>query len=342
LGNEILLLILGYTASLFMAWCIGSNDASNPTDTAVGAGAISLKKALILFSVFAGIGALAQGWMVMKTLGKGVVPHVELYGAIASVLGAGIWIIIASYKGMPVSTSQSITGAVLGVGLSYVLLGRLSLDDIRWSIVANIILSWITSPLASIFLAAILYTVIYRLTFRHGSAEKILRGLLIFSLIFSAYSFGANDVGNATGVYFAVTQEILGLPDIHTRVLLALIGSIGIALGGFTLGKRVISTVAYKVTRLEMVSGAAAELSNALVVWLFTTIPYMLFGYGLPISTTHASVSSIIGVGLARHGVKGVNWRIVVQIILSWLLTLPVTITLGLILRYAIFLVTGQ
>ncbi len=342
MGNEIIVLVLGYVASLFMAWCIGSNDASNPTDTAVGAGAISLKNALILFSIFAGIGALAQGWMVMKTLGKGIVPHIELYGAIASVMGSGIWIIIASYKGMPISTSQSITGAVLGVGLSYTLIGRLPLEGIRWLIVVNIMLSWIISPLTSIFLAAALYTLIYRLTIRHSNAEKILRGLLVFSLIFSAYSFGANDVGNATGVFFTITREILGLPDIHTRILLALIGSIGIALGGFTLGKKVISTVAYRVTRLEMVSGSAAELSNALVVWLFTTIPYILFGYGLPISTTHASVSSIIGVGLVRHGVRGINWRIVIQIILSWLLTLPVTIILGLTIRYAIFLATSQ
>ena len=340
MGYEILILFLGYTASFFMAWCIGSNDASNPTDTAVGAGALSLKKALVLFSIFAGVGALAQGWMVMKTLGKGVVPRVELYGAITAVIAAGAWVILASYKGMPVSTSQSITGAVLGVGLSYVFMGRMSLDSLRWDIVLKIILSWVTSPLASIFLAAILYTILYKLLVGKTSAEKILKNLLIFSLIFSAYSFGANDVGNATGVYLAVTEEILGLPDTHTRVFLALLGSLGIALGGFTLGKRVIATVAYKVTRLEMISGSAAELSNALVVWLFTTIPYMLFSYGLPISTTHASVSAIIGVGLARHGWKGVNWRIVVQIILSWLLTLPVTVSLGFIIRYLIYLFT--
>ncbi len=336
--NEILLLLIGYTASLFIAWCIGSNDASNPTDTAVGAGAISLKKALVLFSIFAGVGALTQGWMVMKTLGKGVVSDIDIYGAIVSVIGAGIWIIIASYRGMPVSTSQSITGAVLGVGLSYVLIGRIGLNDIRWDIVIKILLSWVTSPLTSILLAALLYLLLYRFLAGYRRAEKILRGLLIFSLVFSAYSFGANDVGNATGVYLVVTEKVLGLPDIHTRILLALIGSIGIALGGFTLGKRVISTVAYKVTRLEIITGASAELSNALVVWLFTTIPYMLFGYGLPISTTHASVSSIIGVGLARHGLRGVNWRIVLEIILSWLLTLPITILLGLSLRYIIYL----
>lgn len=340
--NEALpLLVIGYAASLFMAWCIGSNDASNPTETAVGAGALTLKQALILFSIFAGIGALAQGWMVMKTLGKGVVPEVELYGAIAAVIGAGIWIIIASYKGLPISTSQSITGAVLGVGLFYVYTGMFPPTSIKWSLVWKIIMSWITSPLASILLAALLYIFLYKLVKRYNFSERFFKYLLVFSLVFSAYSFGANDVGNATGVYLAVTEKTLGLPPVSTRVLLALIGSIGIALGGFTLGKRVIVRVAYGITRLELVSGAAAELSNALVVWLFTTIPYMLVGYGMPISTTHASVSSIMGVGLARYGIRGVDWKTVGLIIASWLLTLPITIMLGFTLRYVIYTATG-
>jgi len=341
LANEAILLLLGYASSFFIAWCIGSNDASNPTETAVGAGALSLRKALLLFSVFAGVGAIAQGWMVMKTLGKGVVPQVDIYGAIASVVGAGIWITVASYKGIPVSTSQSITGAVVGVGFAYVLMGRLALDGIKWDVVVKIILSWITSPVASVFLAAALYVLFFKTIARQRGAVKALRLLLIFSLIFSAYSFGANDVGNATGVYLAVTQEMLGLPDTHTRLFLAVLGSMGIALGGFTLGRKVIATVAYRVTRLEMITGAAAELSNALVVWLFTTLPYMFFGYGMPISTTHASVSSVIGVGLARYGVRGVNWRIVLLIVLSWLLTLPITIMLGMTLRYTIYMITG-
>jgi len=330
--SELLILIAGYAASLFMAWCIGANDASNPTETAVGAGALSVKQALILFSIFAAVGALAQGWMVMKTLGAGIVPRIDLYGALTAVLAAGMWITIASWRGLPISTTHSITGAVLGVGLAYVALGKMSVSSLNWGAVIKIVASWITSPIASILLAAAIYLGLRRLAFSER-AESVLRIGLISALAFSAYSFGANDVANATGVYLTVTRDLLGMPDVNTQIFLAVLGSIGIALGGFTLGKRVIITTAYKITRLEVVSGLAAELSNALVVWLFTTVPYMLFGFGIPISTTYASIASVIGVGLARYGVRGVNWRTVALIITSWITTLPITVSLAFTLR---------
>ena len=113
---------------------------------------------------------------------------------------------------------------------------------------------------------------------------------------------------------------------------MALLGSIGIALGGFTFGKRVIVTVGYRITRLDLVTGAAAGYANALTVWLFTTIPYQLFGYGMPISTTHASVTAVIGVGIAKSkSLSSINWQIVLVILASWLFTLPITIGLGFI-----------
>jgi len=339
--NEVLLLFIAYAASLFMAWNIGANDASNPTDTVVGAGALSINKAIILFSIFAGIGAVMQGWMVMKTLGKGVVPSLGVAGALSAVLAGGLWVLIATLKGLPVSTSQSITGGVIGTGLSYVALGLISIGDIRWSIVLTIILSWLISPAASIALSILLYLLFERIFLKRIYTErvaKILRMILIASLVFSAYSFGANDVGNATGVYVAITSRYLGLPDVSTRMFLALLGSIGIALGAFTLGRRVIATVAYKITHLDLLTGMAAEYANALTVWLFTTVPYMLIGYGMPVSTTHASVSAIIGVGIARsRSFRGVRWKTVLLIIMSWLLTLPITIALGFTIHYIMY-----
>jgi len=95
-----MILVLGFLTSFYMAWNIGANDTANPTDTAVGSGALSLEKALLIFSVTALIGALIQGWMVMKTLGKGIVTDIEVAGALCAVLGASIWVLAASLKGM--------------------------------------------------------------------------------------------------------------------------------------------------------------------------------------------------------------------------------------------------
>ena len=336
-----MILVLGFLASFYMAWNIGANDAANPTDTAVGSGALSLEKALLIFSISTLIGALTQGWMVMKTLGKGIVSGIEISGAFCAVLAASIWVLAASLKGMPISTSQSITGGVLGIGLAYVALGKMSIQEINWKVVTNILLSWVTSPALSIVLAIIFYKVFNKIALflesRKYRSERIIRGLIIISLVFSAYSFGANDVGNATGIYYTIASKYIGTPDVSTRIMLALIGSIGIILGGYTIGKRVISTVAYKITRLDLLTGLSAEYSNALTIWIYTTIPYILFGYGMPVSTTHASVSSIIGVGIAKNNsFKNINWNTVKDIIKSWILTLPITVSLSFILRLGI------
>ncbi len=335
------ILLIGYAAALYMAWNIGANDASNPTETAVGSGALNIRQAILLFSVFAGLGAVLQGYMVMKTIGKGITPFMDLAGPLAAVIGAGLWITIATYKGLPISTSQSIVGGVFGVGFSYVLLGIIGIDEIGFGVLVKIVLSWILSPLLSIALAILLFYFFKKIAPRISA--NIFRALLIGSLLFSAYSFGANDVGNATGVYLVITSKYLGLPDVQTRLFLAILGSIGIALGAFTMGKRVIATVAYKITRLDYVTGTAAEYANALVVWLFTTIPYMLFGFGMPISTTHASVSAVIGVGIARaKSLKGVNMKIVAMIVASWLLTLPAAAFFALITHQLLYRLIPQ
>ena len=332
MSYEIVYMVLGIIAAMYIAWNLGANDAANPTDAAVGSGAIDLKKAVILFSIFAAIGALAQGFMVMKTIGKGVVKDIDPLGALVASVAAGIWITLCTWKGMPVSTTHSTVGSVLGIGLAYMLLG--SEASIRWNIVFIVVLSWITSPLSAITLSIILYFLFKRLAIyllsKGVDTDRIFKNLLVFNLAFSAYSFGVNDVGNATGVYIAVVGKILGTPDIQTMFLLALLGSIGIAAGALTWGYKVINTVGFRITRLDYVSATSAELSNALVVWCFSTIPKMLIGYGMPISTTHASVSSILGIGLAKaKSVKGINWRIVGYILTSWVLTVPVAAALS-------------
>ncbi len=337
---------LGFALMVYIAWCIGANDASNPTECAVGAGALNLRRALVLFSVFVAAGSLLQGWMVMKTFGGGVSDLKSIYDALTASLATGTWITAASLLGMPISTTHSAVGSVLGVGLAHFFIyGSAS---VRYEVVLRVVISWITSPLGSIALAALLYVALRKLygysTTKMGippdRVDRVLRYVLIGALAFSAYSFGANDVGNATGVYVAFVR-LGGAPargiDVATAMVLAAVGAFGIALGGFTVGRRVIATVAYRITRLDLVSGVAGELANALVVWLFTTVPYVLFGYGMPVSTTHASVSAIIGIGLVKGGPRGISASTVLKILASWLLTVPLCSGIALGLRVLVY-----
>ena len=321
-----MVLLGGLILSFIMAFNIGGNDATNPTDCAVGSGVLSIRRALILFSIFVFTGSLLQGFMVMKTIGKGLVPEVDVFGAFIIVLSANIWILTCSLLGKPVSTTHSITSAVLGYGLvKYGL-------NINVHVLVMIILSWITSPLCSLIIAFIIYkmleTYIRRSRFSTSLVfEKIIKILLIFSLCFSAYAFGANDVGNATGVYVTIASKLGNIPDYNAMILLAAYGAIGIAIGGLVIGPRVIKTVAFRVCRLDVLTGLAAELGNALTVYLFTTIPYMLMGYGLPISTSYATVGSIIGAGIAKSR-KSINKTVTISIAMFWVLTVPITAAL--------------
>ncbi len=330
--------VLGLLAALYIAWNLGANDAANPTNMAVGSGAISLRKAIVLFALFATVGAVLQGYMVMKTIGKGVVPDIDAIGALSASVAAGLWVTLATWKGLPVSTTHSSVGAVLGIGFAYMMLGDRPVS-INWDVLEKVVLSWIISPLLAIILSMGFYAffskVALKLYNKGYNIDKIFRYLVLAGLIFSAYAYGTNDVGNATGVYVTVVSKIYGLPDINTMFFLAILGSIGIALGAFTWGYRVIRTVGFEITRLDYITGAAAGLSNALIVWVFSTVPKILFGYGMPISTTHASVSSIIGVGLARErSLKAVNWKIIGIIIVSWILTVPIATSISFIIYF--------
>jgi len=198
-------------------------------------------------------------------------------------------------------------------------------------------ISWIISPLCAMFVSWSLYILITK-AFRNFLVNedfvKVLSYLLIGALCFSAYSFGANDVGNAAGVYVTVAQRLGRIPSSTAMFLLAVFGSVGIALGGLTWGYRVIETVAYKIIRLDVVSGFAAELANALVVYLFVTLPYMFFGFGLPISTSIASVGAIIGAGLGKDR-GAINRSIVARLVSTWALTVPCTAVMSMLLYKA-------
>jgi PiT family inorganic phosphate transporter len=224
----------------------------------------------------------------------------------------------------------TVIGSIIGYGL-------MVHGSVDVSLLTRIVIAWIVSPLLSAGLAVMLYVTLRRVFSGYIDEKKVQRAitlLFIISLCFSAYSFGANDVGNATGVYVTVAQKIGNMPDYNTMVLLASFGALGIAIGGLTWGGRVVMTVAYRIVRLDPLSGLSAETANALVVFLFVTIPYTLIGYGLPVSTSISSVGAIIGVGLVKDR-RGVNKGTIVRMILSWIAT-PISTAILCITIYAI------
>ena len=161
-----ILLIIGCVCGFFMAWGIGANDVANAMGTSVGARALTLWQAVLVACVFEFAGAYLAGGEVTSTIRKGIIdagvmsdnPELLVYGMIASLLAAGIWLLIASYFGWPVSTTHSIVGAI--VGFAAVGIG---VDAVAWGKVGSIVASWVISPVIAGTVSFLLFTSVKRL-----------------------------------------------------------------------------------------------------------------------------------------------------------------------------------
>lgn len=319
---------LTIAVGLYMAWNIGANDAANSMATSYGSRALTLRQIVILAGILEFLGAFLYGKRVTHTIAKGIVPiealdsHLVILGALSAILAASIWITIATYYHLPVSTTHSIVGAMVGFGLAAVSQKYLSLWDIKWEVLLKVVLSWMVSPIFGAVIAFLIFSII-RITllsrFDNEAVEHAFRYLQVFTAAYMAFAHGSNDVANATGPMAAA----LGYIGTETPTWILMIGGLGIAIGVATWGYRVILTVGEKITNLTFTRGFSAEFATATTVILASTL-------GMPISTTHTLVGSVIGVGLAG-GLASVDLSVVKRIIASWLLTVPVAAGLSIV-----------
>ena len=404
---ETIILVVAVSFGFYMAWNIGANDAANSMGTSVGSGALTLKQAVIAASIFSFVGAVLLGGDVTNTIRKGMInpgifadtPFYLIYGMLAALFATGLWLQLATYYGLPVSTTHSIVGAILGIGFT---VG--GLDALNIKKILQIFASWVVSPVSGGLIAFIVFTyikkkiidtktplhnvktqapylafsvfviltlsLIYKgmknlhlnvpfdkaLVISIGAGilsflicnmltkkikgdekngfkkefhrmEKIFGYLQILTALYVALAFGANDVANAIGPLAAIVSAIqtktvamkIGVP-----IWVLALGGIGIAVGICTWGYKVIETTGKRITELTPSRGFSAEFGTATTVLGCSLM-------GLPVSTTHTLVGSIIGVGIAR-GIATLNFQVVKNIFLSWIITLPLTAILSIII----------
>ncbi|MBA6413834.1 inorganic phosphate transporter [Parahaliea sp. F7430] len=405
------LLIIACIFGFFMAWGIGANDVANAMGTSVGSRALTIKQAILVAMVFEFLGAYLAGGEVTSTIRKGIIdpdimadsPDLMVFGMLSALLAAGTWLMIASIKGWPVSTTHSIIGAIVGfasVGIS--------VEAVHWSKVGAIAASWVVSPvlagsisfglfmsvkifildtadpfkraqqiipiymwmvgfmismvtllkglkhigldlnlgLGSDFANAALLSAAIGLVVaaigglllrrvkevpnqsnRFANVERVFAILMIFTACSMAFAHGSNDVANAVGPLAAIASTIKSGGAIAAQTVMPwwilLVGALGIVVGLATYGWKVIATVGRKITELTPSRGFAAELGAASTVVVASAT-------GLPVSTTHTLVGAILGVGFAR-GIAAINLRIIGQIFISWIITLPAGAGLAII-----------
>ena len=391
--------VLAIIFGIYMTWGIGANDLANAMGTSVGAGAVTIRQAICIAIVFEFSGAVLAGGHVTSTIRKGIIdptsivnaPEILVYGMLASLLAAAFWLMIASWKGWPVSTTHSIVGALIG----FAIVG-IGPEAVKWGKVGSVVASWVISPAIGgtisfllvistrklifdtdnplknakryapfyVFLVGFiisLVTLFKGLThlsidlsvsqsfgvafcfglltggtgwffiskikedkvadrdFHFASVEKVFAPMMLFTACAMAFAHGSNDVANGIGPLAAVVSIVASGGEVMQKselpVWILLLGGGGIVLGLITLGYRVMLTVGRKITELTPSRGFCAELAAATTVVLASRT-------GLPVSTTHILVGSVLGVGLAR-GIGALDLRIVFNIIVSWLVTLP-------------------
>ena len=181
-----LILISAAMLGFFTAYGVGANDVANAMGTSVGSKVLTIKQAVLIAAIFEFLGAFLAGGGVTQTIRKGVIDpalfdanlQILIYGMISALFAAGTWLLIASLRGWPVSTTHTIVGAIVGFGIY-----ALGFDSINWSVVSNIGLSWITSPLSAAVVAAFFYFICNELILKKNTKYKL---LIIIIFVFLA------------------------------------------------------------------------------------------------------------------------------------------------------------
>lgn len=293
--------------SIALGWSIGANDAANSLGTAVGSRVITLRQGIVLITVFGLLGACLQGGHVVKTIGKGIVdltalePRDATGVAFVATLASCLWVVLATYFKMPVSTSHSIVGAVAGAGLAI-------RAPVHWAVLRDVFICWVLTPAGAALLGYVflrVLTVLFKRFVPAALSPRLLAGLIIASGCYVAYTWGANDVANATGLITGA-----GILPPFTSVAL---GGLAIVLGIVTWGYKVIETIGSRITYLLPIMAFAAQLASGVNVHIYTML-------GVPVSTSHSIVGAIFGVGLVR-GMKMMNVRVLREIVACWVAT---------------------
>lgn len=362
--------ILEFVLVLILAFANGANDVSKAIATLVGSGMTNYRTAILWGTVWTIIGAGLSGVVasaMVKTFSQGLLapdspPSPTLAAAVLT--GAILWVLVASWSGLPVSTTHALTGAIVGVGL--VAFGS---EGLLWAgIGKKIVLPLVLSPVLALTLSVLVHSLVRAVAVRwDGTCLCVMptaRALVVIDArgstrtLFQATRLGQPVIAvpaqcNRTGL----NGLTVGLDSIHwcssglaslargtndapKIAAILLFGSVGaswpspvsqhvalvtvalaMGLGSYVAGRRVTQVLAEKVTRMDHSEGLSANLTTSSLVFVSAMM-------GLPVSTTHVSSSAIIGIGLLK-GIRAVRWTTVRDMVLAWIVTLPVSAILS-------------
>lgn len=283
-----LILISAAMLGFFAAYGVGANDVANAMGTSVGSKVLTIKQAVLIAAIFEFLGAFLAGGGVTQTIRKGVIDpalfdanlEILIYGMISALFAAGTWLLIASLRGWPVSTTHTIVGAIVGFGIY-----ALGFDKINWSVVGNIGLSWITSPLSSAIVAALFYYICKELILKENTKYRL---IIINFFVFLA------------GFAIALITVTKGLKNIFKQQDLIL--TFGDSAFYSAIAALVFTALFYIFSRARLSNTSGSQESQFAYLMVFTSCA-VAFAHGSndvanaigPLAAIHQATNQILG-----------------------------------------------
>ncbi|MBI2949487.1 MAG: inorganic phosphate transporter [Verrucomicrobia bacterium] len=339
------LIITVILVALVFEYINGFHDTANSIATVVGTKVLTPRQAVVLAAVTNLFGALA-GTAVATTIGKGLVDTQFVTAAtiICGLFGGIAWNLLTWWLGLPSSSSHALIGGLLGATLAA---AHNNWQVIIWAspdpanpwyawggLLYKVILPMFTSPVLGFLVGFLLMALLYLclISTKPNAVNQIFGKLQLLSAGYMGFSHGSNDAQKTMGIIalalFSATKagdfeqlpawlHFLRTPAFEVAVWVKVVCAMTMAAGTAAGGWRIIRTLGHKMVRLHPVHGFAAETTAA-------TVLMAAAHFGMPVSTTHAISTSIMGVGAAKN-LKALRWELVERIVWTWFLTIPAT-----------------
>ncbi len=334
MGSELAILVLVVVMALAFDYVNGFHDTANAVATVVSTNVLPARTAVMLAAVCNFIGAFL-GVGVAKTIGGDIADPATITQlvVISALLGAITWNLLTWYYGIPSSSSHALVGGLVGAVWCHRVFGGGPAADVLWGLlsskgVALTLKALVLSPLAGLLGGLVLMVLLTWLVLPLAArtVNRGFRALQLGSAGFMAVAHGSNDAQKAMGIitmalasYAASKGE--APTDLHVPTWVIVCCATAMALGTAAGGGRIMKTMGHKIIKLRPINGFAAETAAAFVILAATEMK-------APVSTTHVISSSIMGVGAARR-VSAVRWGVAQNMLIAWVLTIPVSAVLA-------------
>jgi phosphate/sulfate permease len=321
-----LALVVIVVVALAFDYTNGFHDAANAIAVAVSTKALTPRAALGLAAVMNLVGALIST-EVAKTVGEGIIDAPTgsegLQLVFAALVGAIAWNLITWYFGLPSSSSHALIGGLVGAALA-------AAHSVQWmGILDKVIIPMVLSPLVG-FGLGYLFMLLILWSFRKANAHKAHRGFRYAQIVSSAtmaLGHGMQDAQKTMGI---ITLALVTSGEIDTfevPLWVVLAAALAISAGTYAGGFRIMRTLGRRVIQLTPAGGFAAQTVASGVMVTTATV------FAVPVSTTHITTTSIMGVGSTRR-LSAVRWGVAGNIVVAWIVTLPAA---GLVAALAFF-----